>query len=248
MKTVAIILAAGKGTRMAHELPKALVPIKGVPLTLRTLAAVERSAFGTKPVVVVGYRKQLVKKAVGSRAQFVNQTKQLGTGHAVAVTKKLLNNKASDIVVVYADSPLVKPATLRSLVQVRRRMKAVMSLVTIRVPDFRGIRGQFKKYGHILRDPSGTFLQECVEYKNATPKQRAIRELNSGFYCFDAKWLWKSLPKLKPKAVSGEYYLTDLMGLAVSEGKRVAILPLKDWREGLGINTLEDVRVVEKFI
>ncbi len=233
---------------MNHQLPKALVPIAGVPLTIRTLSAIERADFGTKPVIVVGYKKALVKKTIGSRARYVDQDKQLGTGHAVMVTESLIKGKADEIVIVYADSPLVRPETLRELVRLRRRTNAVFSLVTLRVPDFRNVRAQFKKYGHIVRDSSGKFLKECVEYKNATKRQRAIRELNAGFYCFDAKWLWANVSKLERKPISHEYYLTDLMGMAVAQGKRVALLTPKDWREGLGTNTMDDVRVVERFI
>lgn len=246
-RTVVVILAAGKGTRMAHELPKVLVPVRGTPMILHVLAAVERAKFQTKPVLVIGDRGEQIKKVVGDRAQFVWQKHLLGTGHAVRVTEKLLRGKASDIVVVYGDSPLVRPETLRRLVALRRSRRAAMSLVTVVTPDYRGPRRVFARYGRILRDTSGKNLVRCVEYKDATKKERSVREVNSGFYCFEAKWLWKNLPKLKKKNVSGEYYLTDLMGLAVSQGKRVAPFALKDWREGVGANTQGDIKTVENI-
>lgn len=232
---------------MKHDLPKALIPVGGVPMILRELAVVRAAGF-KKIIVVVGYQAAQVKKVVGKRAQFVIQKKQLGTGHAVGVTKRILRGKTNEVLVLYADSPLVSEKTLRDLVQLRRKTKAVLTLVTIAIPDFRGSRRVFLKYGRIVRDTSGKYLQSCVEYNNATRQERAIKEVNSGFYCFDAKWLWESLPKLKKKPISGEYYLTDLMGLAVAEGKRVAPLPLKHWQEGLGANTMNDISILEKTL
>jgi bifunctional UDP-N-acetylglucosamine pyrophosphorylase/glucosamine-1-phosphate N-acetyltransferase len=130
----------------------------------------------------------------------------------------------------------------------QKENKAVQAVSTVVVPDFRGQRKLFWKYGHIERDSSGKYMTRCIEWKDATTKEREIKELNSGAYCFDAAWLWQSLPKLKKKNVSGEYYLTDLMGLGVAEGERVLPVPLKHWSEGLGANTLEDIRVAEHIL
>ncbi len=161
---------------------------------------------------------------------------------------KNLKHRADQVVVIYGDNPFFRTETLRQLVRAQARNHAALSLSTVVVPNFLGPRKLFLKYGHIVRDASGKHLEHCVEWKDATKRERAIREVNSGAYCFDAKWLWQSLPKLKKKNVSGEYYLTDLMGLAVSEGRRVIPVPLKHWREGLGANTLEDIATAERLM
>ncbi len=245
-KAVAVILAAGKGTRMNHYLPKALVPIHGVPMVVRLLDSVEKAKLGTRPVIVVGYKKKIVMKKVGRRARFVDQKRMLGTGHAVMVTKKLLQREASRVIVIYGDNPFFSPATIRDLVRKQRQSKAVLALSTVVVPDFKGPRKLFAKYGHIVRDKTGKKLERCVEWKDATRRERSIREVNSGAYCFDATWLWTALTKLKTKNVSGEYYLTDLMEVGVREGKLVLPVPLKHWREGIGANTLEDIAAAER--
>ena len=246
-RTGVVILAAGKGTRMAHDLPKVLVPVGGVPMILRALAAVERASFGTKPVVVVGDRKNLVIKTEGSRARFAVQRRMLGTGHAVMVAVPLLKGKVDEVLVVYGDNPLSSSQTLRNLVRLRHRTRATMSLITVTVPNFIGPRRVFLHYGHIVRDRNGQFLERCIEYKDATRRERAIHEVNSGFYCFEAKWLWSNLGKLQPNNVKGEYYLTDLLGLAVLQGRKVAPYALKNWRQGIGANCLADVRIADQL-
>lgn len=231
---------------MAHALPKVLVPVQGVPMIERVLQTVSAARFQTTPVIVVGHRRDEIRRVVGSRARFVVQTRPLGTGHAVRAAERLLKGKTGEVIVVYGDSPLVRATTLRALVALRRKHRAAMSLVTFRVPDFRGSRRGFQKYGRIVRDASGKLLERCVEYKDATPAERRIREVNSGFYCFDAAWLWKALSKIRRRNASGEYYLTDLMGMAVADGRRVVPYAPKNWREGIGANTRDDVVVAER--
>ena len=260
IKTGIIILAAGKGTRMNHDprtgparrdgtgqrLPKVLVPVGGVPMILRVLAAVEAAKFGTKPIIVVGYKKELVTDIVGKRANYACQRRQLGTGHAVAAAAPLLKGRADEILIVYGDHPLTSRPLLQKLVRHHRKTKATMSLITVTVEDFRGPRRVFYHWGRIIRNDTGNFLDRCIEFKNATARQRKIKEVNSGYYCFNAKWLWSALKQLKPNSISEEYYLTDLMGLAVSEGRRVAPLPLTNWHEGIGVNTAEEIKIAER--
>ena len=261
IKTGIIILAAGKGTRMNHDprtgparrdgtgqcLPKVLVPVNGVPMILRALASVEAANFETQPIVVVGYKKELVKKIVATRANCVWQRRQLGTGHAVAVAKSSLYNKVGQVIVVYGDQPFTSANLLRRLAALRERTNAAVAMTTVVVPNFLGARQVFLRYGHIVRDSSGQFVQRCIEYKDATAHQKRIREVNSGHYCFDAQWLWQSLPKLKKKNFKNEYYLTDLIGLAVAEGRPVAPLALTDWCEGIGVNTIKEVKIANNI-
>jgi bifunctional UDP-N-acetylglucosamine pyrophosphorylase / glucosamine-1-phosphate N-acetyltransferase len=245
-KTQIIILAAGKGKRMKHSDPKVLVPIKGQPMILKILETATKAGFG-RPLIVVGHRRGEIQTAVGRQADFVVQAKQLGTGHAVKVAMSKLQAAQGDILVVYGDSSLIRAKTLRQLVTLRQKNKAALSLITFRVPDFKGNRRACLKFGRIIRDKSGKFLASCVEYKDATRRERAIREVNSGFYCFEAKWLKANLSKIKARNISGEYYLTDLIALAVGQGEKVVPYCPTDWTEGLGANSLADIKQMEKL-
>lgn len=242
-----IILAAGRGTRMSAKLPKALVPVGGVPMIMRSLMTVARAGFDIKPVVVVGYKGALVKQIGGNRARYVTQRQQLGTGHAVAAARPFLRGRVNQVVVVYGDHPFVTPLLLNRLVKMQRGRRAVLACATTVVPDFRGPRQTLLRYGRIVRARDRSILR-CVEYKDATLRERRIREVNSGYYCFDAAWLWKNLKLLRRDNVQHEYYLTDLIGLAVAQGRRVVLVVSRNWREGLGINTDKERQVAEKFV
>lgn len=247
-KTAIVVLAAGKGTRMKQAVPKALVPVGGLSMVLRVLRSVERANFGTKPIVVVGYKKNLVMKAVGNRARFAVQKNQLGTGHALATAMPSINKNTNQVIVIYGDHPFFTFKTIQELATLQRKTSAAITLATVVVSNFRGPRQVFLRYGHIVRDKSGKNIKSCVEYKDATRAEKAIKETNSGAYCFDAKWLSKNLRTLKTKNAQHEYYLTDLIGLAVSAGRRVVPLQLKNWREGFGVNSLAEVKIANRFV
>lgn len=247
-KFAVLILAGGKGTRMEHELPKALVPVGGKPMVERVLDAVLEAELCEKPIVIVGHQKEKVQAVLGDRARYIVQEEQLGTGHAVAVAMPtLIEEGVEHVLVVYSDQPFVRAATLRKLAVEQQATKAVVALITISVPDFDGPKLALYQYGHILRDPATQAFQRCIEFKDATQEQREIGEVNAGYYCFDAKWLVENLPKLEQKNASGEYYLTDLMGLAVSQGERVLAIPTDNWIEGLGANTIEHIAIAEQL-
>ncbi|MFA7286406.1 MAG: NTP transferase domain-containing protein [Patescibacteria group bacterium] len=242
-----VLLAAGKGSRMGLSIPKVLVPVAGQPMILRAVGAIEEGAFGMKPVVVVGYKRAQVEKAVGSRALYAGQSKQLGTGHAVATAMPLLKGKVNQVIVANGDSPFLTAAVLRKLSAMQLRTGAAMALATALVPNYRGVQRIFSKWGRIERDTTGRFVRRCIEYKDATAGERRIREVNCGQYCFNAAWLWRTLPKLQRKNVQREYYLTDLMALAVADGERVVPLVLKDWRHGVGVNTQGEVLLADRL-
>ncbi|MFA5954371.1 MAG: NTP transferase domain-containing protein [Patescibacteria group bacterium] len=243
-----VILAAGKGKRMAHRLPKVLIPVGGTPMILRVLDAALAARFQTKPILVVGYKKDLVKKVVGNRARYAVQQRALGTGHAVAAAMPLLRkDKVDRVVVIYGDHPFVTAIMLKKLVTALQKKGTVLSCVTVRVPSFHDEGRACLHYGRILRDKSNRYVRACIEYKDATVKERKIREVNSGQYCFDAVWLEKSLPRLKKKNLSHEYYLTDLIGLAVADGYGVTPITPRNWRSGLGANTIEEIQLAERF-
>jgi bifunctional UDP-N-acetylglucosamine pyrophosphorylase/glucosamine-1-phosphate N-acetyltransferase len=227
MITNAIVLAAGQGTRMRSALPKVLHAIFGHPLAWYAVQAA-RQATGADPVLIIGYQAEEVRRVMGESIHYITQEPQLGTGHAVMQAKSFLEGKADTILVTYADMPLLKPETLSMLITAQQSARGPMSLLTVIGKDPRG-------FGRVVRDSYGN-VQEIVEEAVATPEQLAIRELNASVYCFEAAWLWKSLSKV-PLSPKGEYYLTDLVGIATREGLPVKAILAEEEIETIGINT-----------
>jgi bifunctional UDP-N-acetylglucosamine pyrophosphorylase/glucosamine-1-phosphate N-acetyltransferase len=230
MTTTAVILAAGYGTRMKSSLPKVLHPLLGRPMIEWALTAVE-PVVDLPPVVVVGHGKDEVRACLGERVRYAEQTQLLGTGHAVQQAAAQLADEADVVLVTYGDTPLLRSETLTALLQLfteqRPMRNPAIALLTVMRDDPQG-------FGRILRDEQGAVCG-IVEEVDCTPVQKAIRELNPGIYCFDAAWLWANLPQL-PLSAKGEYYLTDLVGMAVAQGRAVVAAPAPV-EEVNGINT-----------
>lgn len=227
MKLSAVILAAGQGTRMKSNLPKVLHLLLGKPMAWYALETA-RQVTGGKPVMVIGHGADQVRLVLGAQAEYVLQEPQLGTGHAVMQAEQLLSGKSDLVLVTYADMPLLTRETLARLVEVAQSHTGPISMLTVTTSETRG-------FGRIVRDPIG-HISGIVEEAQASPEQLGIHELNPGVYCFRASWLWTSLKrvKLSPK---GEYYLTDLVGLAVEDGHMVRTVALEEADEVIGINT-----------
>jgi bifunctional UDP-N-acetylglucosamine pyrophosphorylase/glucosamine-1-phosphate N-acetyltransferase len=227
MKTFAVVLAAGQGVRMHSRLPKILHPLLGRPMIFYALEAAQK-ATGEKPVTVIGFSADTVQATLGEMAEYVIQEQQLGTGHALMQAASLLRGKSDLILVTAADMPLLTHQTFRQLIQAQQAHPGPFTLLTAFSSDSRG-------FGRILRHPDGHVLS-VIEEAHATPEQRAIRELNAGVYCFAADWLWTALAQI-PLSPKGEYYLTDLVGIAVADGLPVQTIAVQDTAETIGINT-----------
>lgn len=225
--TRAVILAAGQGTRMHSKVAKVLHPLLGRPMLSYALEAAQE-ACGTKPLVVVGHEAEAVRTAFDGVADFVVQEPLLGTAHAVMQAETLLRGQCRWVLVSYGDMPLLRAETLRAVVRLQQSHDGPITLVSLMADDPRG-------FGRVLRDDQGR-VRGIVEEAQATPQQLTIRELNAGVYCFDANWLWEALRRV-PLSPKGEYYLTDLVALAVGEGLTVQAYLLEDPQEGIGINT-----------
>ncbi|MBE3119273.1 MAG: bifunctional UDP-N-acetylglucosamine diphosphorylase/glucosamine-1-phosphate N-acetyltransferase GlmU [Candidatus Atribacteria bacterium] len=236
MKITAVILAAGQGTRMNSDLPKVLHPVCGVPMIAHSLAAVKAASSET-PVVIIGHGAEAVREFLGEKARCVVQDPQLGTGHAVQQAESILRGKTDLVLVTYADMPLLRPETIKGLVETQKANKGPLTMLTVSAADPRG-------FGRVVRAPGGS-VQAIVEEAAATEEQLSIHELNVGAYCFSADWLWEALHKIKvsPHAGNGtttqkgEYYLTDTVALAVQAGLTVQALVSDDLVETIGINT-----------
>lgn len=234
----AIILAGGKGTRLnARKIPKVLYPVNGRPM-VSYLVEMLRQGGVNKPIMVIGFQGQKVVDTFGNSVRYVWQRKRLGTGHAVAQAKKVLAGQPGLTFVLNGDHPFFRWETLQRMAEVRQKTSATIVLTSCELPDS-------YQYGRIILGEDG-FIQRIVEEKNASSQEKKIRLKNVGLYLFDNTWLWQALPKLKKDRVSGEYYITDLIEVAVSQGKKVAIASLTDPHEAIGINTHDNLEVAQQ--
>ncbi len=228
MDLAVVVLAAGEGTRMKSDVPKMLHPLAGRPLVTFAVEAAQ-TLTDAQPVLVVGRGAEAVQEAAGDGVVFVEQAERRGTGHAVLQAREPLQGQSDRVLVIYADMPLLTVETLRRLVEQQRGNAGPITMLTLVSDTPRG-------FGRVIRDAGGAVTQ-IVEEAVATPEQLAIRELNVGAYCFDADWLWANVDRIPLSLPRREYYLTDLIGMAVEEELRVEAVITEDAGEALGINT-----------
>lgn len=235
---LAIVLAAGKGTRMKSELPKVLAPIHGRPMIRYVIDALNAAGIA-RVVVVVGYRGDLVQQELADvpGVVFAEQKEQLGTGHAVMMCRATLANHQGPVVVVAGDSPLLQSSSVAALLQAYEQDRCGCVLGTVHADDPSGL-------GRIVRDQDGEFVG-IVEEKDATQQQKAIDEINMSTYLFDAQGLLSALERLRADNAQNEYYLTDCPAILREAGQRVLALAVLKPCEALGVNSTDDLAKVE---
>lgn len=240
-KIHAIVLAAGKGTRMQSDtLPKVLFEIAGKPMLAYVLEALKAAGI-EKPLIVVGYLGDLVKKVFGDTYTYVLQKEQLGTGHAVVAAKALLHDKTGTTLIINGDQPFFRPSSIKRLADAITERGATVAVLTglMRAKEF-------DAFGRVITDKEGHVLR-IVEVKDATEKEKTIRSMNLGGYAVDNEWLWPVLKNLKKSRATGEYYITDIIGEAVRQGKKVIAIRIEDKAEAIGINTLDHLAEAERL-
>ena len=235
---LAVILAAGKGTRMKSEKPKVLVEALGRPMIQFVIDAVQAAGIG-KTVVVVGYKSDDVRGELATRENiaFAEQTEQLGTGHAVMVCADQLQGHNGATIVLTGDSPLVQSSSLKKLLAAFEQDKPACLMGTAHRDDPTGL-------GRIVRDAAGEF-QGVVEEKDATDQQRQITEVNMSTYVFHTPDLLAALPQLRDNNKQGEYYITDCPAILKANGKTIRAEAVLEPCEALSVNTVEDLQAVE---
>ena len=246
-KIQVVILAAGHGKRMnRNDTPKAMVELSGRPMIDYTLKTVADSGVDDKPVIVIGKMREQIRKHLGSSYTYIVQKKQLGTGHAVSCTKRKLQRKVDNIMVLYADNPLVTPKTIQKLAKTHLKDAVALTMAVVKVSNFNDWRRSFYSFGRIIRDSKGKILKS-IEVKDATLEQRKIREVNPSIYCFNASWLWKNLEKLKNTNIQGEFYLTDLLELVINQKKSIETIRINT-KEAIGVNTEDQLADAESLL
>lgn len=243
-KLAVVILAAGQGTRMNSTIPKILHEVGGRPMVYHVFESASRAA-DVKPVLVISPNDIGVQALFGSKALYVEQQEQLGTGHAAHKAERLLKGSVDQVLVTYADMPLIRPETLQALAEQQANSDAAVVMLSA--------KGETDStFGRVVRDSQDRVV-EIVEVAQARKRPDgdailAIKELNVGLYCFNSEWLWANLPKLpKRQARNGvEYYLTDLVELAVNQDAGVEAVILRDKDESLGAGTRSELIAVDK--
>lgn len=225
----AIILAAGKGTRMKSGLVKVMHHLAGEPLIDYPVTAA-LNAGASRIVIVIGHQAETVQSFYSGRdgIAFAIQAEQNGTGHAVACAAPLLSDFRGKVLILCGDVPLIKEETLNGMVHDHELQGAVVTVLTTEVENPRG-------YGRILKNEAGHVIG-IVEEKDATDGQRAIREINSGIYCVESGFLFDAVAGLSSDNAQGEYYLTDIMRIAAEKGLKCISHPIDDALEVMGIN------------
>ena len=237
----AILLAAGKSTRMKSRRPKVLHEVCGKPMLDFVLDACFGAGCG-RVMVVVGYGKDevMAQYAQNRRIRWVEQTEQLGTGHAARMCLKHLQDQHGDVFILAGDGPLSTAGVLRALRQAHHDDSAAASMATAVLEDPTG-------YGRIIRDAEGTFI-EIIEQLDATPEQREIREVFPSIYCVRAQELVATLPKLKNENKKREYYLTDVFGLLRQAGRKVLAVQAVTAEDVLAVNSREEQAQVDAIM
>lgn len=230
----AVLLAAGKSTRMVTDLPKVLHEVCGRPMLAYVVDACREA--GVSPVlVVVGYRQEDVVAAFPQEPdlRFVTQAEQKGTGHAVLMCREALEGFDGNVLVLAGDMPLIRSETVKLLIQTHEREHAAVTLATTILDDPTG-------YGRIVRDAYGN-LQGIVEHADCTPEQRKIKEVNPSYYCFDKKLLLAALDEIRPENVKGEYYLTDALRILIHQGHRAVAVTAVPPQDAMGVNSRQQL-------
>ncbi|OLN28183.1 bifunctional UDP-N-acetylglucosamine diphosphorylase/glucosamine-1-phosphate N-acetyltransferase GlmU [Desulfosporosinus metallidurans] len=223
---VAVIMAAGKGTRMKSKLPKVMHSLAGQTLLEHVLNAANQVGI-ERPLVVVGHGREVVEASLSGRAEIVVQTEQLGTGHAIMQALPFLEG-VQTVLVLSGDQPLLKPETLRALIELHTTRGSSATVLTAYMDQPFG-------YGRVIK--RGEDLAKIVEEKDATPDERQIREVNTGTYCFEGSALKDALTKITPQNAQGEYYLTEVFDVFLRQGKKMLTYCTGDSHEALGINS-----------
>ncbi|WP_433959622.1 bifunctional UDP-N-acetylglucosamine diphosphorylase/glucosamine-1-phosphate N-acetyltransferase GlmU [Cytobacillus horneckiae] len=235
----AVILAAGQGTRMKSKLYKVLHPVCGKPMVQHVLDQVSKLKM-EKVVTIIGHGADLVKSQLGESSVYALQEEQLGTAHAVMQAKDYLEGKEGVTIVVCGDTPLIQSETMEALFKHHDEQSAKATVLTAWTDQPAG-------YGRVVRNQNG-LVEKIVEHKDATDKERMIKEINTGTYCFDNQALFQALKKVSNDNVQGEYYLPDVIEILKGEGEVVSAYQTADFEETLGVNDRVALSQAEAFM
>jgi bifunctional UDP-N-acetylglucosamine pyrophosphorylase / glucosamine-1-phosphate N-acetyltransferase len=246
-KIKVLILAGGKGKRMQSDLPKVLIQAKGESMIKRLLKAVRASGVDERPSIIVGFGKEAVMRELGDGYDYIVQEQQLGTGHAVITAEKALKNKTDHVMVLYGDHPFISSETIKKIAERHLAGNGKITMATVRLPDYQDWRATFySSFSRIIRDKNGNIVKD-VQFKDADENEKEVTEVNPCYFCFEAAWLWEKLKTLNTNNAQGEYYLTDLVKIAMEEKIKIDSVEIEA-SEALGANSKQELEILEKFV
>jgi len=235
-----VIMAAGKGKRMRSDIPKVLHKVGKRPMIEYIIKTV-KTLNPEKIIVVIGHKGEMLADFLKPyQVQFVWQRELLGTGHAVLQTRNLLSDFEGTILVLCGDVPFLRVQTVKDLIQTHQQTNAVASVLTALLQDPRG-------YGRVIRGKDDS-VEKIVEDKDASPEERKEKEINSGTYCFDSRFMFKALDQVKNENEQGEYYLTDAVKILRKSNHKVSAFRAKNPQETMGINSLAQLQQMERLL
>lgn len=237
--TAVIIMAAGKGKRMKSNLPKVLHNLAGKPILNYVLETVNQLEVKRK-ILIVGYKSNKIRELIGDKIESVEQKEQLGTAHAVLITKKLLSGFKGDVLILSGDVPFLTVKTLKRLLKYHQDNNFCCTLLS-------AVLKKPKGYGRIIRDKKGE-IKGIIEEADLSADRKKINEINSGIYCFNKEKLFQVLEKITTDNKQGEYYLTDTVKILLNEGLTIGNIIIKDYSEILGINNRSDLADASKKV
>lgn len=237
--TIAIVMAAGKGTRMKSKKSKLVHKIYGKEIIKRTVENAKRAGIDNV-ITVVGYQKEQIQEVLGNEVTYVVQEETLGTGHAVMQTKELLKGKKGKVLVLNGDHPIMRPETLKNLIEESNRRKEYGTVLTM-------YHEEMIPYGKVIHDAEGC-IKEIVEHKDCNEEQLRIKEVSLGMYCFDIEELLIALTKINNNNAQHEYYLPDVLKVMYDKGLKTGSIIVKDNSEVLGVNDRMDLQVLTKAL
>lgn len=236
---IAIVMAAGKGTRMKTNKAKVVHKIYGKELVKRVVETAYKS--GIKDIItVVGHKKEEVERVLGDSVQYAYQDELLGTGHTAMQAIPYLKGKKGKVVILYGDVPIIRPETIKKLI---RKSIVDREYATILTAIYDNPTG----YGRVIRDIGGN-VKAIIEEKDATEEEKCIKEINAGVYCFDIEELILALEKLRPDNAQGEYYLTDVIKIMNDKGLKTGAIIVEDNTEILGVNDRAQLEMLTRIL
>ena len=240
IKTIVVILAAGKGTRMKSDKAKVLHEINGKPMINFVVDAAKKIVMDNV-IVVVGHQKEIVKKIVceNSKTLFAEQDEQLGTGHAVMCAMPYVEEQIESVVVLCGDVPLISSETIKNFIENHNTEKAAATVLAVELDKPFG-------YGRMIVDNNGAVIK-IVEEADADEEEKKIKIINSGIYCVQKEFLNNALKKITNNNSQKELYLTDIIGIAHNEGEKVGLFISQNSSEVIGVNTLNDLNSAQKM-
>jgi UDP-N-acetylglucosamine pyrophosphorylase len=238
----AVILAAGKGTRMKSEHPKVVTELAGKPLIIHVLDHLSHAGVN-QSYIVVGYKKEEVITACSTKPNihFIEQKEQLGTGHAVLVCKDALKDFQGTILVACGDAPMISPKSFSDLIQLHHTGGYAATLLSANMDNPKG-------YGRIIRNSDDGSVLRIVEEKDATEEEKAVKEVNTGTYCFSSDYIWDGLESVGNQNAQQEYYLPDLVKIFRDKNLKIGAMKLKNSIESYGINSPEDLEFLSNIL